>query len=73
VLLPSDTRTYRKHITSITAVLFPFVTYLLTFSLIYNFTEGAAEISARMYEKLTTEHDVLREVVDFSNGCALSS
>jgi hypothetical protein len=28
VLLPSDT--YRKHITSITAVLLPFVTYLLT-------------------------------------------
>jgi hypothetical protein len=28
VLLPSDT--HRKHITSITAVLLPFVTYLLT-------------------------------------------
>jgi hypothetical protein len=35
VLLPSDTQ--RKPITSITAVLLPFVTYLLTFIIAYSF------------------------------------
>jgi hypothetical protein len=35
---------------------------------IYNFTDGAADIDARMYKTLTTEH----EVTDFSKGCALS-
>jgi hypothetical protein len=41
VLLPSDT--HRKPITSITAVLLPFVTYLLTLPLMYTILIGSPE------------------------------
>jgi hypothetical protein len=56
LLLSSDT--HREPHTPITAVLLPFVNYLLSVLRIYNFADGAVDISERNYKKLTTEHVV---------------